>query len=46
MLKKIGSLARLEIERLLGARVFLELFVRVRKEWSEDPQMLKEFGYK
>ncbi|MFZ3208073.1 MAG: GTPase Era [Geobacteraceae bacterium] len=46
MLKKIGSLARLEIERLLGARVFLELFVRVRKEWSENPQMLKEFGYK
>lgn len=45
MLKKIGTQARLEIERLLDTRVFLELFVRVRKDWSENPQMLKEFGY-
>ncbi len=45
MLKKIGTHARREIEQLLAVRVFLELFVRVRKEWSENPQMLKEFGY-
>jgi len=45
MLKKIGMQARREIEQLLDARVFLELFVRVRKDWSENPRMLKEFGY-
>ena len=45
MLKKIGTQARKDIEQLLGARVFLELFVRVSKDWSENVQMLKEFGY-
>ncbi len=45
MLKKIGSQARQEIEGLLDARVFLELFVKVRKDWSENPRMLKELGY-
>lgn len=45
MLKRIGSQARHDIERLLDSRVFLELFVRVQKDWSENPQMLKEFGY-
>ncbi|GLI39662.1 GTPase Era [Geobacter hydrogenophilus] len=45
MLKKIGSAARVEIEQLLNTKVFLELFVRVRKDWSEDERMLKELGY-
>jgi GTP-binding protein Era len=45
MLKKIGMEARREIEHLLDAKVFLELFVRVRKEWSENPRLLKELGY-
>lgn len=45
MLKKIGSAARVEIEKLLNTKVFLELFVRVRKDWSEDERMLKELGY-
>jgi GTP-binding protein Era len=45
MLKKIGMQARREIELLLDAKVFLELFVRVRKDWSENPRMLKELGY-
>jgi GTP-binding protein Era len=45
MLKRIGTQARKDIEQLLGTRVFLELFVRVRKDWSENVQMLKEFGY-
>ena len=45
MLKKIGTEARIEIEDLLQARVFLELFVRVRKNWTDNPNMLKEFGY-
>jgi GTPase len=45
MLKKIGMQARREIEQLLDTKVFLELFVRVRKDWSENPRMLKELGY-
>jgi len=45
MLKKIGMQARREIEHLLDTKVFLELFVRVRKDWSENPRMLKELGY-
>ncbi|RNC70086.1 MAG: GTPase Era [Desulfuromonadales bacterium] len=45
MLKRIGMNARTEIERLLDTKVFLELFVRVRKDWSEDAHMLKELGY-
>ncbi|AAR35602.1 GTP-binding protein Era [Geobacter sulfurreducens PCA] len=46
MLKQIGSEARLEIERLLDTKVFLELFVRVRRDWSENPNILKELGYR
>ena len=45
MLKKIGMQARREIEHLLDTKIFLELFVRVRKDWSENRQMLKELGY-
>jgi GTP-binding protein Era len=45
MLKKIGTEARLEIEKLLDTRVFLELFVKVRQDWSENPRLLKEMGY-
>jgi len=45
MLKKIGMQARREIEQLLDSKVFLELFVRVRKDWSENRRMMKELGY-
>ncbi len=45
MLKKIGMQARKDIEILLDTKVFLELFVRVSKDWSESKKMLKEFGY-
>ncbi len=45
MLKKIGTQARMEIEHLLDAKVFLELFVKVSKDWSENRLKLKEFGY-
>ncbi len=44
MLKKIGTESRLEMEKLLGAKVFLELFVNVRKEWTTSDKMLQEFG--
>jgi GTPase len=45
MLKRIGSDARHEIERFLATRVFLELFVKVSPNWSDNPHKLKEFGY-
>lgn len=45
MLKRIGTSAREEIEGLLGKKVFLELFVRVQKEWTKKPGALKDFGY-
>lgn len=45
MLKRIGSAARGDIERLLGSKVYLELFVRVQKEWTKKPGALKDFGY-
>ena len=44
-LKKIGSAARRSIEQVLGRRVFLELWVRVRESWSDDANALKQFGY-
>ncbi|MCF6266818.1 MAG: GTPase Era [Desulfuromusa sp.] len=45
MVKTIGQEARKDIERLLGTRVFLELFVRVDKDWSQNERMLRELGY-
>lgn len=45
MLREIGTQARREIERLLGCRVFLELFVRVSRDWSKNPKRLKDLGY-
>jgi len=44
-LKQIGEEARKEIEQLIGSRVFLELFVRVDKDWSKDGRTLRQFGY-
>ncbi|MBW1973843.1 MAG: GTPase Era [Deltaproteobacteria bacterium] len=43
MLKKIGTLARKEIEELLHKKVFLELFVNVTPNWTKDKRILKEF---
>ena len=45
MLKEIGREARQEIEALLGAKVFLELWVKVEKNWREDPAALRRLGY-
>lgn len=44
MLKRIGSEARKEIERMLGNQVFLELFVKVRENWRDRPALLREYG--
>ena len=46
MLKKIGTAAREDIERFLGCKVYLELFVRVEKNWTKNRRLLKEFGYR
>jgi len=43
-IKEIGQAARLEIERLLDRRVYLELFVRVQEEWTTREALLREFG--
>jgi GTP-binding protein Era len=45
MLKQIGTAARQEIERLLSTKVFLELWVKVVKDWRQKPSMLRELGY-
>lgn len=45
-LKKLGTLARRDIERFFGKKVFLELFVKVEKDWRNRDNMLKAFGYK
>ena len=44
-LRQIGEAARKDIERMVGSRVFLKLFVRVQKNWSSDTKALSKFGY-
>lgn len=45
MLKEIGLKARVDIEHLLGCQVFLELWVKVRKDWRDSVEALRNFGY-
>lgn len=45
MIRQIGAAARHDIERFLGCRVFLELFVRVDKGWTRSARLMREFGY-
>lgn len=45
LLKKVGTEARAEMEKLFGCRVFLTLYVRVKDDWRNSDFMLKEFGY-
>ena len=45
MLKKIGKAARLDIEHNLDTRVFLELWVKVKEDWRNNPAQVKNFGY-
>jgi GTP-binding protein Era len=46
MLKKISTYARQDIEKFLGEKVFLEVWVKVRKDWRDSSNLLKELGYK
>ncbi|MCL4537341.1 MAG: GTPase Era [Nitrospirae bacterium] len=45
-LKTIGTNARLEIEKLLGTKVFLELWVKIKKDWRSSERILKELGFR
>jgi len=44
-LKRIGTEARQELEKLMGAKVFLELWVKVRSGWADDEARVRSFGY-
>jgi GTPase len=46
MLKRVGTEARHDMEDFFGKKVFLELYVKVTKDWRDKPLMLKRFGYR
>ena len=45
MIKKVGTEARLDAEEFFGKKIFLELFVKVDKDWRDKDNKLKQFGY-
>ena len=45
MLKRVGTEARHDMEDFFGKKVFLELYVKVTKDWRDKPLILKRFGY-
>lgn len=45
MLRRIGKQARMDIERMVGCKVFLKLWVRVQKNWTHDTSAIERFGY-
>jgi GTP-binding protein Era len=45
MLKRVGTQARKECEAFFGKQLYLELFVKVSKDWRLDDKKLKRFGY-
>jgi GTP-binding protein Era len=44
-LKRVGTYSRMDMEKFLGKKVFLEIFVKVKKDWRASDSMLKSFGY-
>jgi len=46
MMKKIGTAARLQLEKMLSAKVFLELFVKVKADWRESRQFVEELDWR
>ena len=44
-LKRVGTKAREDLEKFLGKKVFLQLFVKVGGDWRNDQRKLREFGY-
>ena len=45
MLKRVGQLARQELETLFGSKVYLELWVKVKKDWRNEPGLLRRWGF-
>lgn len=45
MLKRVGTLARRDIENLLGTKAFLELWIKVKKDWRNQEHLLRNFGF-
>lgn len=45
MLKQVGQLARQELEALLGTKIYMELWVKVKKDWRNEPSWLRRFGF-
>jgi len=45
VLKKVGTQARLALQDLFDEKVFLQLFVKVSRDWSDNERALKQFGY-
>ncbi len=45
VLKRVGSMARMDIEKMIGRKVYLELFVKVKSDWRNNNYLLKNFGY-
>ena len=46
MLKKIGSMARADIEKMLDKKVYLELWVKIKTDWRNSDFLIKNFGYR
>ena len=46
MLKRIGALARQDIERFMGTKVFLQTWVKVKENWRDNVNLIKNFGYR
>lgn len=44
-LKQIGTEARLDLEKLMDCKIYLELWVRVKKGWADDDRMIRQYGY-
>lgn len=44
-LKEVGTVARTQIEKLLGTKVYLDLHVKVAKDWQRDPKQLRRMGF-
>jgi GTPase len=45
LLKKTGTAARIQMEKFFGKKIFLELFVKVEKDWRDSDRLLKQYGY-
>ena len=45
LLKRVGTMARIDIQKMLGRKVFLELWVKVKSDWRNNNYLIRNFGY-